>query len=256
MSTSPEAPHQTGGKSKLNLEAANFILPTAASFTDQTSTSTDHTGQPSTGNPPTDTASTADPPTTFRPLNEFTLFPKLPVELQLKIWKEVANVPRLVIWILGGSRIPAILQANRESRSIFKKRQHRTIVRPLFGTKQDNYKLIIDFEKDILYRKCTLPKITSMSPTSQSLGKFSWMKDLKYFGINLHDSASLIEHYHVPGLWLRLKYMLPNLKQLIVVVYVNPNKDTLWEDMVDANTFNEAQQGMVDVISTDLLDAK
>jgi len=82
------------------------------------------------------------------------------------------------------------------------------------------------------------------------------MKGLKYFAINPNDATSLIEHNHVPGLWLRLKYMLPNLKKLIVAIYVNPNKDTLWEDMVDASTFNEAQQRMVDVISTDLLDAK
>ncbi len=39
-------------------------------------------------------------------------------------------------------------------------------------------------------------------------------------------------------------------------MYVNPTKNTLWEDMVEASTFNELQQRMVDVILTDLLDAK
>jgi hypothetical protein len=54
--------------------------------------------------------------TVFEPLDQFTVFPKLPLEIQRQIWK-AAIVPRLVHWRPGGGKPPGIMHARRESRA-------------------------------------------------------------------------------------------------------------------------------------------
>jgi hypothetical protein len=50
---------------------------------------------------------------------------------------------------------------------------YQEIVIPIPNVKGNFYKLIVDFEEDVLYRKCTLHKFGPAPTTSKSLEKFS-----------------------------------------------------------------------------------
>jgi hypothetical protein len=88
------------------------------------------------------------------PLTEFTLFPRLAVELRLSIWN-MAIVPLIIRFEPGGGRGPGILFANRES--IEESRKHYRLCINMTWSQSYNpihfapFGVFINYEVDILH---------------------------------------------------------------------------------------------------------
>ena len=112
----------------------------------------------STQNPPSNSntlsARNAD---TQGPLHTFTLFPLLPTELRLRVWR-LSTFPRVVRFIPGGGKAPSVLSACRESRTETRK-LYRLCIRPsspllcepYSGNPIPDYGFFINFEVDIVH---------------------------------------------------------------------------------------------------------
>jgi hypothetical protein len=112
----------------------------------------------STQNPPSNSntlsARNAD---NQEPLHIFTLFPLLPTELRLRVWR-LATFPRVVKFVPGGGKAPSVLSACRESRTETRK-LYRLCIRPSSpqfcepypGNPIPDYGFFINFEVDIVH---------------------------------------------------------------------------------------------------------
>lgn len=138
-----------------------------------------HIEASSTQNPPsnsnTPSNSNAD---TQEPLSIFTLFPLLPTEIRLRIWR-LATFTRVVSFVPGGGKAPSVLSACRESRTETRK-LYRLCISPSSAMLREpdppfkiipDYGFFINYEVDIL----------QVSP----LYGFQNMRELNFAGIGI-----------------------------------------------------------------------
>jgi hypothetical protein len=130
------------------------------------------------------------------PLSTFTLFPLLPTELRLRIWR-LATFTRVVSFIPGGGKAPSVLSACRESRTESRK-LYRLCIRassPILRDPDPPFKIVpeygffINYEVDILH----------VSP----LFGFQKMREMNHAGIGIllgHKKALMILNSRFP-LW-------------------------------------------------------
>lgn len=96
------------------------------------------------------------------PAVEFVNFEFFPIEIQNQIWKEVIR-PRLIIWGPGGAKPESARQAVPQARKETDGR-HDMIIRPLANVRDGEYGMLIDWDRDLLYRSCKLPRFIQPSP--------------------------------------------------------------------------------------------
>ncbi|KAF8860147.1 hypothetical protein BDZ45DRAFT_741754 [Acephala macrosclerotiorum] len=131
---------------------------------DGTTYASDATQSSSSASVATQLASTNVP----APLEKFTLFPKLPIELRLKIWDEAMPGPRVIELLVHHGRngmgdpgiaytdckTPSILHASRESRNHVLKKYKTLATMDRDGCSIATWRLLytrIDFDQDIVY---------------------------------------------------------------------------------------------------------
>ena len=92
-------------------------------------------------------------------LTEFTLFPKLPIELRREIWKHVSFEPRIIKLfdfrgcfstrrVGGQSKIPPLLHASKEARSVGLRHYKLCWERSPFGGKSNKSTMYLNFDVD------------------------------------------------------------------------------------------------------------
>jgi hypothetical protein len=96
------------------------------------------------------------------PAVDFVNFEQFPVEIMNQIWKEITR-PRLIIWGPGGAQPERLRQADPHARKETNDRQ-RMIIRPLSKSKNGKYGMLVDWDRDLLYRNCKLPRFVQPPP--------------------------------------------------------------------------------------------
>ncbi|KAF8860474.1 hypothetical protein BDZ45DRAFT_724596 [Acephala macrosclerotiorum] len=154
---------------------------------------------------------------------EFTLFPKLPIELRLKVWEDAASKGQLIhikakgltrgqrpstvagIRVLPGLsglfsvksigyRVPAVLQANHESRTVAKKKY-----KVVWAHRRKGQRILVNFDCDTLvfaksYDMILLTKVQYPAEPEQHELKYAVLKDeLRYIAVKDWGSY-IIDH--------------------------------------------------------------
>jgi hypothetical protein len=188
---------------------------------------------------------------------KLTLFPDLPPEIRIKIWKFTV-IPRLVCWRPGGGKPPATFRVNRESREIT-----LPYYRVCFNKYLRNdgyYTFWINPVDDIVYRKQQLPNLIRMKyfpinpllPATIKGPEWNiphWIRPVKHLAVNL-DEACATPHPVNPvkrlqNIWTKLRVMCPELEELIVVLYDNLEKTDTMDDLVEELQGNAEQNNMM-----------
>lgn len=156
-----------------------------------------HIEASSTQNPPSNSNTLSDSNADNQePLSTFTLFPLLPTELRLRIWR-LATFTRVVSFVPGGGKAPRVLSACRESRTATRKLYRLCICpsSPILRDPDPPCKIIpehgffINYEVDILH----------VSP----LFGFQKMRESNHAGIGIllgHNKSLMILNSRFP-LW-------------------------------------------------------
>ncbi|KAF8848078.1 hypothetical protein BDZ45DRAFT_297478 [Acephala macrosclerotiorum] len=166
-------------------------------------------------------------------LDKFTLFPKLTIELRLKIWNEEIPNSRIieVRWKDEETRFvtyastPSILHACSESREVAKKRYEMLEVKnnwvyEEYCEEADKYtfRTFIDYSRDMLYLSTcdwTSAKVTTVTT---------------YFLSQLHRATSKVQHFaldgvkHDPRQMSKFIALFPEVKN-IYLVFGDPGSD-------------------------------
>lgn len=183
---------------------------------------------------------------TSKPPTEFVFFPALALELQIMIWKEAAVQPRLVRW--GRAPTSGMFRACSASRAIVM--QETTLCYTAFN-KNEELGFYVNFERDIIYHKTRLPNLIKTSVpwgrmfnawgaqhSSEGVLCPSWSQDAKRVAIPLDDAFVLgIEnapsHINREDLWMLLLCTIPNLEELIIMLFPNIQHHHTIEDLME-----------------------
>jgi len=134
------------------------------------------------------------------------------------------------------------------------------IIRKLPNAENGKYGMYVDFEQDVLYRKCEHPKLLQLEPINARLAAHpghrlsplrpSWTRGFKRLLLTLDDvfvgcqGCRPRRGYLEPGIWKKLQHLCPNLEELIIVLYANPNKKNDLEELRPARSLNYIQWTM------------
>jgi hypothetical protein len=183
----------------------------------------------------------------------FVLFPGLPPEIRIKIWK-LTVTPRLVLWRPGGGKPPATFQVNRDSREIvllYYSVCFNKYLRNIY------YTFWINQADDLIYRKQQLPNLIRMkdfpiNPLLRSTFKGPewkiphWIRLVKRLAVNLDDTCAATRNVkRLQNIWIKLQVMCPELEELIVMLYDNLEKDDTMDVVGEVQQGNSEQNTMV-----------
>jgi len=134
------------------------------------------------------------------------------------------------------------------------------IIHKLPNAKNGKYGMYVDFHQDVLYRKCEHPKLLQLELINALLPAYlglqlsplhpSWTRGFKRLLLTLDDvfvgckGRRPRRGYFEPGIWKKLQHLCPNLEELIIVLYANPNKKNTLEQLRPASSLNYIQWTM------------
>ncbi|KAN0110448.1 hypothetical protein V8E51_006835 [Hyaloscypha variabilis] len=155
----------------------------------------------------------------------FHLFPKFPLELRLKVWKNaIFDIPPRVICIqpISNDGVPAVLQVCRESRQEAKK----TFMIVESGQPNLPFTLLVNFQKDTIYlnRNFKAKGVERFPSALQTASHFykDAMKEVRLLAMNLEDIHCLTSAYRdnegKRDLWQMLHENCPKLKKVVLVI--------------------------------------
>jgi hypothetical protein len=188
---------------------------------------------------------------------KFTLFPKLPPEIRINIWKFTV-IPRLVHWRLGGGRPPATFRVNRESREITL--PYYRVCFNKYLRNQGYYTFWMNPVDDIVYRKQQLPNLIRMNdlpinpllPATIKGPEWNiphWIRQVKHLGVNLDEACAtplpVNPVKRLQDIWTKLQVMCPDLEELIDMLYKNLEKADTMGALVEVQQGNAEQNEMM-----------
>lgn len=163
------------------------------------------------------------------PPEEFHLFPKFPVELQLQVWRYVLDdIPYRVVPLWPGyGDIPGIVHACRTSRSESRKRFDICVSQRQEEKGEGDHRakryLLIDFRADVLYL-ATEPVPGLLEETTLQPGACSFrdcMKDIRSLALGLAEASAALSLKRIAAksdLWTLLPTVCPLLVNVSIVV--------------------------------------
>ena len=213
-------------------------------------------------------------------LTEFHFFTKLPQELRLQIW-EMAMPPRVVAFLPGGGKPPAVLQANQESRyHAFRSINglvHINCERNQWWGLPD-FSVYVDYEIDIIWLgklHAWIARDRNQKPSvyygesshslesSQAAFGPSWTEPVKSLAINLEElSIRSRRSISIDKNWIKIwKYLsdwFTNLEKVYIILEDARGPDAPYEDLVEVDRFkcSDQQQLHLDHVFAALIDAR
>jgi len=160
-------------------------------------------------------------------IDKFEPFAKLAPEIKERVWVLAARVPRVVRW--GPAPPSAIFHTNHQSRNVALK-EHSLVMVPFHVRSGKYYGIYINYKRDLLYRKASLPKPFLLRlerqwtfPGLRIAGTVwcpSWLRSVKRLAIPLDDAFILAKPCSPdPELWYRISCLFPELEELVTVLY-------------------------------------
>ncbi|PVH89615.1 hypothetical protein DL98DRAFT_579400 [Cadophora sp. DSE1049] len=212
--------------------------------------------------PAADSSSDAEP--------KFIFFPKMPLELRDNVWEKTL-VSRLVHWRPGGGKALAVFAVNKESRKATRTKYLLCHV-PLL--RHGQYSIFINFDIDTVYRHqhglpnmvrqynfpckaIDIPNTFTISVTIKAdlfWNVQPWIRFLKTLTINL-SAAAMSDVQSLPhiygatqpvaagqNIWVKIKYMCPDLEELNILVGKSLDKGVELQDLVDFKENDEEER--------------
>jgi hypothetical protein len=152
----------------------------------------------------------------------FTLFPKLPAEIQQKIWKDAAEdlKPKIVTFSSGPDNIPGLFQACGYTRQLLLKTHERV------EQEKDEYNwgfvVLVNFDTDLILLETHDHRFDGwyrLSPFREGVRKFgSWLRKVKKLAINIEQAC--IEdsiHDRDDEFWPWLERACPLIEEFSIV---------------------------------------
>ncbi|KAH7419328.1 hypothetical protein BKA64DRAFT_634020 [Cadophora sp. MPI-SDFR-AT-0126] len=200
---------------------------------------------------------------------KFIFFPKMPLELRDNVWEKTLTA-RLVHWRPGGGKALAVFAVSKESR---KATRLKYLLCHVPFLRHGQYSIFINVKLDTVYRHqyglpnmvrqhnfpCEAIDIPSTLTTSVSIkadifwNVQPWIPFLKSLTINL--SAAAKSNVHSPRwifsttqpvaagqtIWVKIKYMCPDLEELNILVGKSLDKDVELEELAEAGDDDEGR---------------
>ncbi|KAH7419327.1 hypothetical protein BKA64DRAFT_715831 [Cadophora sp. MPI-SDFR-AT-0126] len=168
----------------------------------------------------------------FAPLTEFTLFPKLPGELQLMVWKN-AQFPRIVTLKPGKPQLPALLHVCHDSRKQCIQAGYQLWIRDM------NTGFVISPGHDILL----LDKTSFSDSIDYHLNSFhtlrcrsikrSMLESIERVALSMDEVVRIWKQQCIHCFFVsKLQDWFPNVKELIILLRPGPLGST-YDDLYE-----------------------
>jgi len=171
------------------------------------------------------------------PLQEFHLFSKLPIELQLQIWEKAAQIPRMIdIDNLSGDHGPALLRTCRDSRAFTRPKYQdyrATRIRDsvkvgFFVNPAIDVFRVCQFDDDESHNRWQIVALLNIVSCRYP----PWLNNAERLAISVSSET----HGSYPDgfleqSWRQLNKQFPGLKELVLIM--DSEKDVKLEDLVD-----------------------
>lgn len=142
----------------------------------------------------------------------FTLFPKLPLELAVRIWKYAAQgvEPRFIVFRRKSGIVPGVLHACHLSRSIAMRGYQFLKYRKDHGG--NAFTIPINYAQDVVF-------ITQDSTLEAASRDFTgWFRPVKRLAISVGESvAHVYSSGGSPGFWWKFVDCCPDVEELVLV---------------------------------------